>query len=122
MPSASVTVRACAIDLGRGLRNDAYAGGGNLVIGELLHRQFAQTRDHFIAEGAGGKHLIWLDQCHLQFWIKLPQRPRATRTAKTAADHDNARRALRNNGRGNAEAAAAEAMPRATSRRVTFMR
>ncbi len=83
------------VDFCGGLRNDGHACGGNPVIGELLHRQFPQSRDHFIAERAGGKHLIWLDQRHLQFCIKLPQRPGTTCAAKTAADHDDSGRALR---------------------------
>src|SRR5207237_10712708 len=53
------------------------------------------ARNHLVAERAGGKGLIWLDQADLKFWIKLPQRPRAARAAEAAADHGDTRRALR---------------------------
>jgi hypothetical protein len=39
--------------------------------------------------------LIWFDQRHLPFWIKLPQGACAAGTAKAAAYHDNPCRALR---------------------------
>ena len=83
------------IDLRGSLGNDGHASRGDLVIGELLRRQFAHARDHLVTERTGGKGLIWLDQADLKFWIKLPQRPRAAGTAEAAADHGDTRRALR---------------------------
>src|SRR5205823_14630652 len=83
------------IDLRGSLGNDGHASRGDLVIGELLRRQFAHARDYLVTERTGGKGLIWLDQADLKFWIKLPQRPRAAGTAEAAADHGDTRRALR---------------------------
>ena len=80
------------------LRHHGHAAGGDLVVAELLLLDRAQSGDHVVAERAGGEGPVRLDQRDLQFRIDLFQRARTTRAAKAAADHDDARRGLREGG------------------------
>ena len=95
MPSASLTVRACRIDRRCRLRHHGHAAGGDLVIAELLLLDRSQSGDDIVAERAGGESLVRLDQRDLQFRVDLFQSARAAGAAKTAADHDDAGRGLR---------------------------
>src|SRR5204862_2031679 len=75
-----------------------HARACDLVITELLRLDRAQPGNHVVAERAGNEGAILLDQRDLEFWLRQLQRAGATGAAKTAADHDDAWRRLREGG------------------------
>ena len=90
--------RLC-IDCHRLLRRDRDAFVADRLITEALRRDVAQTADHGVAERAGGKNRVGLDEGDIEPRIGAAQRPRAGRPGEPAAEHDNARLRLSRGGR-----------------------
>ena len=86
------------------------------VVAELLRLEVAQAGDHGVAQGAGGKSRARLDERDRQ--ARPPQLAGAARPAEASADHDDARRGLRERRPRERRTAAPQARALTTVRRL----
>jgi hypothetical protein len=105
------------IDAGGRLPRQRNALGGELVVAELLGPEVAPAGNDLVAERAGGKRCVGLDEHHGDTPIKALQSPSAARPGK-AADDDNDARDRLCQGWTSDKRAKAERRLRSNSRRV----